>query len=234
MISGELDLQTTLLVIGAAFALVLLLWLLLRPRRQSLRSETQERVEARVDEPYAVTKERPYMKAATPPPAAGLTVRDTAPPPAPHQPPQPAPLPPPAPPAPPPTPPAATQNPAIPRHDPVPPPPTDEPVEVAQPVATPPLGEFASMAFPPHSVDHPDQLTRMKGVGPKLAALLNHEGFTRYEQLASLSDEEAAALDERLGNFRGRLARDRVIEQARLLASGDTATFEAQFGKLGG
>ena len=45
---------------------------------------------------------------------------------------------------------------------------------------------------------------------------------------------EAAHLDERMGPFQGRLARDRVIEQADLLARGDIETFEETFGKLGG
>lgn len=108
----------------------------------------------------------------------------------------------------------------------------DEDIDVSQPVVALP-GDFVGIAFPPHATDHPDPLTRLKGVGPKLEALLNEEGITRYEQLASLDDASLAALDERLGTFKGRLARDRVPEQARLLASGDTARFEERFGKLG-
>ena len=48
-----------------------------------------------------------------------------------------------------------------------------------------------------------------------------------------MSATELAHLDERIGPFRGRLERDRVAEQARYLARGDTDGFEAQFGKLG-
>jgi predicted flap endonuclease-1-like 5' DNA nuclease len=106
-------------------------------------------------------------------------------------------------------------------------------IDVAQP-AVPLPGDLAGIAFPPGSTDHRDDLTRMKGVGPKMAALLNEQGISRYEQLASLGDEEAVALDARMGTFKGRLARDRVVEQARLLASGDRDAYEAQFGKLGG
>lgn len=106
-------------------------------------------------------------------------------------------------------------------------------LDIAQP-AVPLPGDFAGIAFPPHSTDHPDELTRLKGVGPKLETLLNEQGVTRYEQLASLDEAGLAALDARLGAFQGRLARDRVAEQARLLASGDTAVFEERFGKLGG
>lgn len=77
-----------------------------------------------------------------------------------------------------------------------------------------------------------DDLTRMKGVGPKLSALLRAEGFGSFGRLAALDEAELAALDERLGAFKGRLARDRVVEQARLLAAGDQAGYEARFGKL--
>ena len=79
-----------------------------------------------------------------------------------------------------------------------------------------------------------DDLTRLKGVGPKFVSRLNELGITRYEQLAGLNANEAAHLDERMGPFVGRLERDRVIEQADLLARGDTESFEERFGKLGG
>jgi predicted flap endonuclease-1-like 5' DNA nuclease len=80
----------------------------------------------------------------------------------------------------------------------------------------------------------PDNLQLLKGVGPKLAAQLNELGITRYDQLARLSDNEVALLDERMGAFRGRIARDRLVEQACYLERGDKEGFEATFGKLGG
>lgn len=79
----------------------------------------------------------------------------------------------------------------------------------------------------------PDNLQTLKGVGPKLAAQLNANGITRFDQLAGLSENEVAMLDERMGAFRGRIARDRLVEQACFLARGDTDGFEATFGKLG-
>jgi predicted flap endonuclease-1-like 5' DNA nuclease len=79
-----------------------------------------------------------------------------------------------------------------------------------------------------------DDLRRLKGVGPKFVARLGELGITRFDQLAGLNANEAAHLDERMGPFQGRLARDRVIEQADLLARGDIETFEETFGKLGG
>lgn len=176
------DTQTMLIVAGAVLAVVILLLLVLRVarRRQSLVSRTAERVGTDGD-PYAVSRDRPYHKAAEPAASAA---------------------------------------------DP------ESPLDIPQP-AIPTPGDMAGIAFPPHSTDHPDELTMLKGVGPKLEALLNEQGVTRYEQLASLDDAGLAALEERLGAFKGRLTRDRVVEQARLLASGETEAFEERFGKLG-
>ena len=77
-----------------------------------------------------------------------------------------------------------------------------------------------------------DELERLKGVGPKLASMLKTRGLTRYEQLAKLTDEELKRLDADLGAFRGRLQRDRVVEQADYLARGDIDGFEQKFGKV--
>jgi predicted flap endonuclease-1-like 5' DNA nuclease len=73
----------------------------------------------------------------------------------------------------------------------------------------------------------------MKGVGAKFAARLNENGITRFDQLAALTPAQAEALDARMDQFGGRIARDRLIEQAAFLAHGDIAGFEARFGNLG-
>lgn len=77
-----------------------------------------------------------------------------------------------------------------------------------------------------------DDLCMIKGVGPKLAEALQDLGFTSYEQLAHLTPTEVDRLDDRLGTFRGRIARDRIVEQAAYLARGDKDGFEQRFGKL--
>jgi predicted flap endonuclease-1-like 5' DNA nuclease len=94
------------------------------------------------------------------------------------------------------------------------------------------VGQFIGIDVHP---DGPaDELTRLKGLGPKAAMQLNALGITRYAQLAALDDAGVAALDAQMGAFRGRILRDRWVDQARYLAAGDTAGFEAEFGKLGG
>jgi predicted flap endonuclease-1-like 5' DNA nuclease len=79
----------------------------------------------------------------------------------------------------------------------------------------------------------PDPLTRMKGLGPKAEAALNGLGYTRYDQIAAWDDNDVARIDAQMGPFKGRIVRDRWVEQARYLAADDTAGFEAVFGKLG-
>ncbi len=74
------------------------------------------------------------------------------------------------------------------------------------------------------------ELTRIKGLGPKLAATLGELGVTRIEQIAAWDDAEIDRIDAQLGRFQGRIRRDNWVEQARLLAVGDTAGFESRFG----
>lgn len=77
-----------------------------------------------------------------------------------------------------------------------------------------------------------DDLLLLKGVGPKLAQTLRGFGFDRFEQIATLSPNEIERLDHELGSFRGRLTRDRIVEQAEYLARRDFDGFEQRFGKL--
>ena len=79
-----------------------------------------------------------------------------------------------------------------------------------------------------------DTLTQLKGLGPKAASILADLGVTRFEQIASWNAADVAAIDAQMGAFKGRITRDRWVDQARLLAKGDTAAFEAEFGALGG
>ncbi len=63
----------------------------------------------------------------------------------------------------------------------------------------------------------PDDLKQLKGVGPKLEATLNALGVWHFWQIADWTDAEVAWIDARL-QFKGRIARDGWIAQARALA----------------
>jgi len=120
---------------------------------------------------------------------------------------------------------------------PPPPPPKPHGAGVADEVATATTdvaGEVLGVDVVRRPAGPADDLRKLKGVGPKFVARLNELGITRFDQLAGLNANEVAHLDERMGPFQGRLAKDRVIEQADLLARGDIETFEEKFGKLGG
>ncbi len=102
------------------------------------------------------------------------------------------------------------------------------PAAAPQPVPTP----MAADTPPAATASQP--LTTLKGLGPKAATRLGELGITSVDQLAALSPDRIAAIDAEMGSFAGRITRDRWVEQAKLLAAGDIAGFEAAFGKLGG
>lgn len=99
---------------------------------------------------------------------------------------------------------------------------------IASPTAQPATRPAAPVASPGG-----DDLTRIKGVGPKLAALLGDLGVTNYSQIASWSAADIERMDGQLGRFSGRIARDQWVAQARLLAEGDEAGFSQRFGRNG-
>jgi predicted flap endonuclease-1-like 5' DNA nuclease len=103
---------------------------------------------------------------------------------------------------------------------------------VAEVVTTPVVqaAEVAPLAAAPAASG--DDLTRLKGVGPKLSARLKELGVVSFAQIAGWSEADLAAVDAQLGTFAGRPKRDNWIEQAGFLASGDVAGYEAKFGKL--
>ncbi len=63
----------------------------------------------------------------------------------------------------------------------------------------------------------PDDLKRIKGVGPALEAQLHALGVFHLDQIAAWSPEEVAWVDENLEGFHGRVSRDGWVEQARQL-----------------
>ena len=95
-------------------------------------------------------------------------------------------------------------------------------VEAAAPVAAP----------TPEPQRGTDDFARIKGVGPKLVALLPTLGVTSFAQIAAWSEADIDRIDAQLGVFAGRIRRDSWVEQAKFLAAGDTAGFEGKFGRL--
>jgi predicted flap endonuclease-1-like 5' DNA nuclease len=71
----------------------------------------------------------------------------------------------------------------------------------------------------------PDDLKRIKGVGPKLEQMLHGLGFFHFDQVAAWTEDEVAWVDANLEGFNGRVSRDAWVAQAKLLASGGETEF---------
>lgn len=80
------------------------------------------------------------------------------------------------------------------------------------------------------AVGEPDDLKRIKGIGPKLEKLCNSLGVKRFDQIAAWSARDVAKVDEHLGSFKGRITRDEWVEQAKLLAEGKVTEHVAKYG----
>ncbi len=100
-----------------------------------------------------------------------------------------------------------------------------EPEFVPAPETNPPVAPAPAAAAK-------DDLKRIKGVGPKLEKMLNQLGVASFAQIAAWSEADIDRIDAQLGTFVGRIRRDNWIEQAKLLAAGDIASFEGKFGSL--
>jgi predicted flap endonuclease-1-like 5' DNA nuclease len=70
-----------------------------------------------------------------------------------------------------------------------------------------------------------DDLKQIKGIGPKMEKLCNSLGFWHFDQIASWTPEEVAWVDASLEGFKGRVTRDKWVEQAKILGAGGETEF---------
>lgn len=75
-----------------------------------------------------------------------------------------------------------------------------------------------------------DDLKLISGVGPVLERNMNAVGITTWAQVAKLTPEQITAVEGELG-FKGRVTRDKWLEQADALATGGVAEYIKRFGK---
>jgi NADH-quinone oxidoreductase subunit E len=78
-----------------------------------------------------------------------------------------------------------------------------------------------------------DDLKLIKGVGPKLEALLHSMGYFHYDQIAQWGAAEVSWVDENLEGFKGRVSRDDWVAQAKRLAAGEQTEFSQRAEKEG-
>ena len=79
----------------------------------------------------------------------------------------------------------------------------------------------------------PLDLALLKGVGPKFGEKLKGAGITRIDQIAGWSGADVPVIDAQMGEFRGRIEGDRLVEQAVLITQGRYTEYETLFGKFG-
>ena len=78
-----------------------------------------------------------------------------------------------------------------------------------------------------------DDLKLIKGIGPKLEALVNRLGFYHFDQIGNWTDDEVAWVDQNLEGFKGRVTRDTWVAQAKALAAGEETEFSQRAKKDG-
>jgi len=64
----------------------------------------------------------------------------------------------------------------------------------------------------------PDDLTEIKGVGPKMATALVEAGVTQLSQIAAWTEADVSSWSARLGGVPGRIQRDDWVGQAKILS----------------
>lgn len=91
-----------------------------------------------------------------------------------------------------------------------------EPVPAPEPVVTPEPAPAPEPVMAPvvEVAATPDDLKRIKGIGPKLEGQLNAMGITRFDQIAAWSEADVARFDGELKAI-GRIARDDWVGQAK-------------------
>lgn len=136
----------------------------------------------------------------------------------------------------PPATPAAAVTPATPTA------PGSEPLASAPPAGTAGIADGPEITEPPVARSKPQSLTvpreggpddlkRIRGIGPRIEEMLNSLGYYHFEQVAAWTSEEVAWVDSNLEGFNGRATRDDWVGQARILASGGTTDFSERADK---
>ncbi len=80
------------------------------------------------------------------------------------------------------------------------------------------------------AIGDPDDLKRIKGIGPKLEDLCNSLGVSRFDQIAAWRAKDVGEVDAHLGSFKGRITRDEWVAQAKLLAAGRVTEHRSKYG----
>lgn len=70
-----------------------------------------------------------------------------------------------------------------------------------------------------------DELQEIEGIGPALEKLVNSLGFYHFDQIAAWTETDVALVDAEMKTFKGRIARDKWVEQAKIIVSDGLEAF---------
>lgn len=99
-----------------------------------------------------------------------------------------------------------------------------EPDQSQTPVAakTPDLGDPALGLLAGPIDGQPDDLKKIKGIGPKLESVLHDNGVYHFSQIAAWNAKSIAMMNTRL-SFKGRIEREKWVSQAKALVRANEA-----------
>lgn len=71
-----------------------------------------------------------------------------------------------------------------------------------------------------------DDLKVIEGIGPALEKMINGLGVFHFDQIAGWSEADVAFFDARMDRFKGRIARDKWVAQARIIVTEGLERFQ--------
>lgn len=103
----------------------------------------------------------------------------------------------------------------------------------AAPAAAAPVA-FASVSQAPSAPEvlsaprggKADDLKVIEGIGPALEKMINGLGVFHFDQIAGWSEADVAFFDARMDRFKGRIARDKWVAQARIIVTEGLERFQ--------
>jgi predicted flap endonuclease-1-like 5' DNA nuclease/SMC interacting uncharacterized protein involved in chromosome segregation len=94
--------------------------------------------------------------------------------------------------------------------------------------AEPSAEEVRPIALPAARGGAPDDLRLIDGVSPRIESTLNSLGVYHFDQIAAWSGQNVAWIERYLA-YKGRISRERWVEQARTLARGEDERFTRRY-----
>ena len=102
---------------------------------------------------------------------------------------------------------------------PAPKPKAEKPAPAPEPKAEKPKAKKPQVLYTDGATDgEPDDLKKIKGIGPKFEGDLNAKGVYYFRQIAAWSAKDIKMVDEIIDSFPGRIERDEWVKQAKKLA----------------